>query len=330
MDHRTVVFGTVFLLFGLQLQGQGLETRVLPVKNAGTAQDVNEVATVIRSIAEIGEISVNAGDRTMSVRATPEQTALATWLMEQLDRPAVTPETARHEMSTVYDFAVDRDGKTRVFRFAHADTIQHFQEMVTAIRSSTEIRRVFTYNAPRAVVMRGTAEQLAYAEWLFDVLDIAGAGMTGSSTKQFLVGGSSRDVARVYYAGYTGDVGSFQQLASTVRSIADIRSGFTVNSLRAAVLRAPSPQLEVAAWLLGVLDRPFASTKTAKHELVTEDGDAVRVFYLRESDWSKIRELMVNARAAAGRAFFYGPSRAVALRGTVAQMAQAESIIGDR
>lgn len=63
------------------------------------------------------------------------------------------------------------DEVVRVFYIQNATSVQEFQEMATAIRSVIEIRRVFTYNAQRALVLRGTVDQVALAEKLIRDLD---------------------------------------------------------------------------------------------------------------------------------------------------------------
>jgi general secretion pathway protein D len=63
------------------------------------------------------------------------------------------------------------DNVVRVFFVQNATSVQEFQEISTAVRSITEIRRVFTYNAQRAILMRGTPDQIALAEKLIHDLD---------------------------------------------------------------------------------------------------------------------------------------------------------------
>jgi hypothetical protein len=59
----------------------------------------------------------------------------------------------------------------RVFYLPHSGTVQHFQEIATFVRSTTQIRRAFTYNAPRALTLRGTADQIAQANQLIQERD---------------------------------------------------------------------------------------------------------------------------------------------------------------
>jgi hypothetical protein len=102
------------------------------------------------------------------LRGTAGQIALAEWLINELDQPIPealaqqSPNPAAHE---------DRpsgtgDDVARVFYLTHAQTAQRLQEIATQVRSMTEVRRLFTYNAPRALALRGTADQIALADRL--------------------------------------------------------------------------------------------------------------------------------------------------------------------
>ena len=63
------------------------------------------------------------------------------------------------------------DQEVKVFYLKNVTSVQEFQEIVTAVRSITDIRRMFTYNAQNAVMARGTPDQIALAEKLFHDLD---------------------------------------------------------------------------------------------------------------------------------------------------------------
>lgn len=59
----------------------------------------------------------------------------------------------------------------RVFYLPNAYTVQEFQEIANALRTVAEIRRVFTYNALRALVVRGTPDEIEFVEKLVHDLD---------------------------------------------------------------------------------------------------------------------------------------------------------------
>jgi general secretion pathway protein D len=63
------------------------------------------------------------------------------------------------------------DYVVKVFYIKNYTTVQELQEISVTVRSVTEIRRAFTYNALGAILLRGTADQIALAEKLIADLD---------------------------------------------------------------------------------------------------------------------------------------------------------------
>ena len=87
---------------------------------------------------------------------------LAEWLFNELDQPSgKTRDPRGYRMTGVAD-----DPEVRVLYLSSARTPQAFQETAQAVRLKTNLRRLFTYNANRAIVLRGTPEQAALAEKL--------------------------------------------------------------------------------------------------------------------------------------------------------------------
>ena len=63
------------------------------------------------------------------------------------------------------------DEVVKTFYITNATSVQEFQEIATAIRTVADIRRVFTYNAQHAMVVRGSVDAVALAEKLVHDLD---------------------------------------------------------------------------------------------------------------------------------------------------------------
>jgi general secretion pathway protein D len=63
------------------------------------------------------------------------------------------------------------DQVVKVFYVTNATSVQEFQEIATAVRTVAEIRRVFTYNSQKALIVRGTADAVALTEALIHDLD---------------------------------------------------------------------------------------------------------------------------------------------------------------
>jgi general secretion pathway protein D len=63
------------------------------------------------------------------------------------------------------------DDVVKIFYVTNATSVQEFQEIATAVRTVAEIRRVFTYNAQKAMIVRDTVDKVALAEKLVHDLD---------------------------------------------------------------------------------------------------------------------------------------------------------------
>jgi len=67
------------------------------------------------------------------------------------------------------------DEVVKVFYLKNPTSVQEFQEIVTSVRSVTDVRRMFTYNAQNAVMVRDTVDKVALVEKLFHDMDKAKA-----------------------------------------------------------------------------------------------------------------------------------------------------------
>ena len=83
----------------------------------------------------------------------------------------VTPNTIFVTEDSVTKRRDYEDNVVKVFYLKNVTSVQEFQEIVTAVRSITDIRRMFTYNAQNAIMARGTPDQIALADKLFHDLD---------------------------------------------------------------------------------------------------------------------------------------------------------------
>ena len=89
------------------------------------------------------------------------------------------------------------DQLVKVFYLKNVTSVQEFQEIVTAVRSVTDIRRMFTYAAQNAVMCRGTVDQIGLAEKLFHDLDKPKSEVV----VDVIVMEANRDKTRDYAAG---------------------------------------------------------------------------------------------------------------------------------
>lgn len=322
------------MVVALTVLGPVLAGETLTFTHVVTPQEVQEIATVLHSIADVQVVS-DETPTTLSVQGTSEQVGLAGWIFNELDRPANQPAVLEYRMRGVEDNVV------RIFYLPYAKPVQEFQEVVTAVRSIADIRRMFTFGAPRAVVVRGTEDQNAVAEWLFN--ELAKPADKSMASQQYSMPGAKDDFVQVFYTPHTPTIQQFQEVATLIRSLGDIRRLFTNSDSRAMVARGSSDQLSLAHWLVKELDKPIppdsASDKFRMSETLVvpdntrEAANTVRVFYLPQMKTvEEFQQVVksVQAEVNVRRAFTYNTPRAVAVRGTSAQIGQAERLFAER
>src|ERR1700733_14212528 len=101
-------------------------------------------------------------------------------LQEALDYLALSTKTFWKPISSNAIFVTEdnvtkrrdyEDEVVKVFYLKNPTSTQEFSEMVTAVRSVTDVRRMFQFNAENAIVVRDTVDKVALVEKLLHDLD---------------------------------------------------------------------------------------------------------------------------------------------------------------
>ncbi|HVN05113.1 MAG TPA: hypothetical protein VMT86_11885, partial [Bryobacteraceae bacterium] len=135
--------------------------RVFQLTNPQTPQQLQEIVVLIRAVGDISRLFVNNARREMALRSTADRVALAAWLVSELDKP-VTSRPAATGAPHQYRLRTD-DSLVRVF-FLPVAQPEQLQKVAMQVRSTSQIRRLFVYNALGALAVRGTDGQVAVAE----------------------------------------------------------------------------------------------------------------------------------------------------------------------
>lgn len=159
---RSRMFAAAALFAAVAVAQPAAEEKADRVLRFGPAQDMQEIAVVVRGLTD-ARVTADTGQRTLSLSGAAQKIALADWLFHQLDQPS---SAATHERAVP-----GGDDMVRVFYLAAADTPQRVQEIATQLHRTARIPRVFIYNAPRAIALRGTAAQIALAERMIQEQD---------------------------------------------------------------------------------------------------------------------------------------------------------------
>jgi hypothetical protein len=324
---KTIPIALTFLFVSAAV-GQSLD-RVLHFTQADTPQGWQEIATAIRGTTDI-QLSVDSASRTMALSGTAGQVAVAEWLFHKLDQPADRPPDGTHE------YAVPDGGNdvVRVFFLAHPRTPQGLLEIGTATRGIADIGRVFFYTASSAIVLRATAGDIALAGWLVEQLDKPDAEPPPGQ-HEYVIPGSKENVVRVFYPAHTRTAQSLQEMVTTIRSVADINRLFVSTGPESVTVRGTADRVALAEWLFHELDQPAGGPLRATHEYAVPRGgsDIVRVYFLAHTGTPQgLQEMLSQIRSTTEiqRVFICSAPKAVAIRGTAAQLAQAERLIEDR
>ena len=84
---------------------------------------------------------------------------MVSWIFAQLDQPAQAKSTPVYRVPAV-------DDVVEILFLPQNQPVSAFQAEATRIRTVTNIRRVYTYNRLRALLVRGTASEVAEARRL--------------------------------------------------------------------------------------------------------------------------------------------------------------------
>ncbi|HVO98460.1 MAG TPA: hypothetical protein VMT15_10360 [Bryobacteraceae bacterium] len=309
-------------------------SRVFQFHHIEGTQQVQEVATMVRTIADIRNLSVDTTQASISMTAPEGSIQIAEFLLKELDRTSF-PDT----VTKAFQVAPDGSDVVRVFYLPNTATIQQFQEVATAVRTVTEIRRVFTYNEPRALTIRGTADQVAAAAWMIQELDQPARAKRTDSAEYKMIDPENHGETqvRVIYAPFTSTVQQFQEVATLIRSIGRIRRVFTYNAAKAITVRGTADQVAGAAWMIHELGTPvdgrFSSPVYHMDDLAGQGDEVVRIFYVKDAPTVQAFQQIatqVRMKTQMRRVFTYNATMALAVRGTADQIAATEQFLKDR
>jgi hypothetical protein len=324
---------TTFVLAACLASAQDT-ARVFHLHHIESEQDLQEFATMVRTMADAPQVTVDAAQKTVSLRGTPTQTSIAEFLFTELDRQTV-PDSVTQE----FRVSNSADDVLRLFFMKNTANVQQLQEVATTVRTIAEIRHVFAASTPKALALRGTADQIVAAEFLVRELDQpVDAKRTVSRDFQMIDPGKHGETAvRVFYLPYTATIQQFQEVATMVRTVAEIRRVFTYNTSRALIVRGTADQIALTGWMVNELGKPVtAGTASEAYQYASNDRNGeniVRIFYVKDTPTVQaFQQLATQIRTGTQmrRVFTYNESKALAVRGNAAQLAMAEQMLQDR
>jgi hypothetical protein len=222
---------------------------------------------------------------------------------------------------------------SRVFHLHHIDKEQDLNEFATMVRAVADIRDASVDAAQKTMSVHGTAVQIAVAEWMFTELDRQ--SLPEFATKEFKIPNKEDDVARIFFLHNASTIQDFQEVATSIRTVVEIRQIFTFNMQRAFAVRGTSDQIAVTEWLIRELDHPANEKRTDSpvHEIIETNWrpeTKIRVFYLPYTTTvQQFQEVatLIRTIAETRRLFTYNESKAVIVRGDADKMALTDWVV---
>jgi hypothetical protein len=161
--------------------------RVFHVQHATTDQDLQELSLLLQVTADIHNqfLFTCSAPRAVVARAAAGQIRVAEWLVDGLDKPPDwQPRTAPGGLSTPYESRLPGapDDVARVVYLSNTTTSNGMQEVGQALRVIASLRKVFFFDSLQALVLRGTAGEMALAEWLLADLAPPASGQQHDQT----------------------------------------------------------------------------------------------------------------------------------------------------
>ena len=149
----------------------GTAVRVFYMAHAEKPQDIAEIVNLTRTVAEVQRMFAGNERKTVVLRASPNQIALAEWLLNALDKPAswqppADQNPARYQYQADYPGSKGETDFVRIFYLAPDITQEGLSALTTQIRVSVGVQRLFASTAHHAIALRGTASQVTAAEQL--------------------------------------------------------------------------------------------------------------------------------------------------------------------
>jgi hypothetical protein len=216
-----------------------------------------------------------------------------------------------------------------VFQLTQKETRQDLEGVATLLRGVAETRQVSVDDAKETVAVDGTDDQIAMAGWLVHQLDVPANGPF-SGVHEYRPQGGGDEVVRVFYAAHVSTPEELQELAATVRGVADLQRAFAYGPRKAVALRGTGQKMSLAAWLFDQLDQPANGTAPPPHEYKVSVDDVTRVFELiHPQDPRQVQEMaaLIRTLAEIPRFFIYNKRRALALRSTADRVALAAWLV---
>ncbi len=307
------------------------QTSTKTLSSSGVFQDLAQITTAIRTIADLRDAAVDPGQGSVTLRGSQAQVELGEWLFGELTS---SRDLRQHTASVTYQFSVDEAPYVRIFFFGSLATPEQLNEAQVLIRTISDIRRIFVYPARHALAVRSSEAQLALAAWLFDQIDKPVVPPVRHAASEPFLMPPQRDgenVVRLFWFAQAGSAAELLEASIAIRTGSEIRRLFQTHIPQLLALRGTRDQIELAESLFNEIDRPAGDPGSARPEFPVRGTDeVVRILYLPAVN-TKDGFIDAGRKVATGtnvrNIFIYPRRHVLGLRGTVDAISRAVQLV---
>jgi hypothetical protein len=299
-----------------------------------------EFTAVTKAFSAITNLqpAANPAVRTIAVRGTPAELALADWLADRMAKPGgFNQPVARYD----YDTAPDGATAARFLYFPAGATAQQINQTTNIVRTLSGINRMWVLSG-RGIILRAKPAEADLAEWTVNTIgkprDQAG------SASYFYAAGGKETAVRAFWLPRLTSAQSVQELTNAVRTLTQINRMMPLIDPSWLCVRTTPERADLAQWLVEELGDPGADAKRAAprvsvYEFNNPDrviapsvaeSSAVRIFRLRSgTDSANLGRVVtaIRAETRVNNIFPLTANSAIAMLGTPLQASQAERIV---
>jgi hypothetical protein len=227
------------------------EVKIYYLAHTPTAQEMQEVVNLTRSIADIRYFLPVNTIGAIAARGRPQELEMGEWLLAELDRPAEALQPGRSDRPYPTD---PRANLAQVYVLKNTATPQALQEIVNGTRSLAGIQRFFPYNSRNVIAMRGSPDQVALADWTLGLLDRPTSATADATVHEYKYDtGYARDtatIARVFFLNPAQSPKQLMETVNEVRTATSIQRMYPNNQAKAILMRGTGDQISRAEQML--------------------------------------------------------------------------------
>jgi type II secretory pathway component GspD/PulD (secretin) len=319
------------------------QSKVFDFSNQPTQQGLQEIATILRTVGDIQQLSIDPASSAVTVTGTADQLAMTGWIVHQLDQPIPADLSVPQPAPGSNQQYLEAGKSDDVIQVFHLTTVvpktpQMIQEILTVLRTVVGVQKVYNYTALCDLVLRAPAAQMAFAQYLISSLDVKPGSVTTSAEFQYQPSGEPATVARVFYLANPTSPQHIQELLTTLRTVVQIQKVFNYTAVEALAIRGTPAELAASEFVIQSLDVP-AAPKTGDAANIREfnmpvngkdSASVIHVYYLAKAlTPQQIQEMLGVVRNVLGiqRTFNNSTPPALTVRGSQDQVAKADQLI---